>query len=390
MKRTPVLVALAVGLLGPASAASGDGCPAPCSGASSSPPGAKYLFVQPDGPTGRVVAYDTRTGRVAFALPPGRSSADGWAHVAAVPRPRHGGTVLTRYVVSTGRLNRATEVPDLWALAAVSPSGRWAALSRRAGRYTHVGLVDLVRARLVARVRLRGRFEVETISMHGNRLFLIQHLDARRYLVRLYDFRARRLASEPLRGGEDRLMAGYAWSGIGSRDGRWLLTLYLDTRRSHAFVHALDLIERRPTCIDLPSAGRFAQLRQYSLTLAPGGRRLIAANPALGVVAEIDLATRRVVKTARFTAAHGGEAAARRGRASLLAAVSRNGRTLYFSNGRLLWAYDAAYAVVRGPYATGGEIVGLGYGAGDKRLHVVRRDGRVVSFVAATGARLRR
>jgi hypothetical protein len=73
------------------------------------------------------------------------------------------------------------------------------------------------------------------------------------------------------------------------------------------------------------------------------------------------------------------------GRASLLAAVSRNGRTLYFSNGRLLWAYDAAYARVRGPYATGREIVGLGYGADDRRLHVVREDGVMLTFDAATG-----
>ena len=378
----PILVLFA--LLVPASSALGDGCPLPCSGESSSPPGAKYLFVQPDGPAGRVVAYDTRSGAVMFALPPGRVSADGWAHVAAFPRPGRGATLLARYTVATGHLNRAWQVPGSWTLAAVSPSGRWAALSRRAGKQTRVALVDILRARRVAVVRLRGNFEVETISMDGHRLFLIQHLDARRYLVRLYDFRARRLASEPLRGGDDRLMAGYAWSGIGSRDGRWLLTLYLDTRRSHAFVHALDLIRTQPRCIDLPSHGGFSKLRQYSLTLVPGGR-LLAANPALGVVAEVDLKGHRVVRRARFTPAAGGEAAARRGRASLFAAVSRNGRTLYFSNGRLLWAYDAAYGVVRGPYATGREIVGLGYGANDRRLHVVRRDGVMLTFDAATG-----
>lgn len=384
----PVFVVLA--LLVPASSAYGDGCPAPCSGESSSPPGAKLLFVQPDGPSGQLVAYDTKTGRPVFALPPGRASADGRTHVAVVQRPRHGGTVLSRYLVSTGRLVRALEVPDLWSLAAVSPNGRWAALARRAGRNTHLALVDLLRARSVRSTRLRGNFEVETISADGRRLFLIEHRDARRYLVRLYDFRAGRLANEPLRGGDQRLMAGYAWSGIGSRDGRWLLTLYLDTARSHAFVHALDLLKTQPTCIDLPSHGGFARLRQYSLTLVPGSGRLLAANPALGVVAEIDLGTQRVAKRARFNGAAGGEAAARRGRASLLAAVSRNGRTLYFSNGRLMWAYDAAYAVVRGPYATGGEIVGLGYGAGDRRLHVVRKDGTMVSFVAATGQRVRR
>jgi hypothetical protein len=389
MKRTlPVLVLLAV--LVPASTAYGDGCPAPCSGESASPPGAKLLFVQPDGPSGRLVAYDTKTGRPVFALPPGRASADGRTHVTAVPRPRHGGTILTRYDVSTGRLVRAVDVPDLWTVAAVSPNGRWAALARRAGRNTHVGLVDLQRARSVRSTSLRGNFEVETISADGRRLFLIQHLDARRYLVRLYDFRARRLASEPLRGGDDRLMAGYAWSGIGSRDGRWLLTLYLDTRRSHAFVHALDLVKTQPRCIDLPSHGGFSRLRQYSLTLSPTSGRLLAANPALGVVSEIDLDKHRVLATARFTGSTGGEAAARRGRASLLAAITRNGRTLYFSNGLLLWAYDAAYGVVRGPYATGGEIVGLGYGEGDRRLHVVRKDGSMLSFVAATGQRVRR
>ena len=384
MKRTlPIVVLLA--LLVPASAARGDGCPAPCSGQTSSPPGAKFLFVQPDGPAGRVVAYDTKSGAVMFALPPGRVSADGFAHVTAFPRPRHGATVIARYAVPTGRLLRTFRVRGSWTLAAVSPTGRWAALSRRTGPTTRVALVDLVSAKRVAVARLRGNFEVETISTQGNRLFLVQHLDARRYLVRLYDFRARRLASEPLRGGDDRLMAGYAWSGIGSRDGRWLLTLYLDTRRSHAFVHALDLVKTEPRCIDLPSAGGFARLRQYSLTLVPGGNRLVAANPALGVVAEIDLTTHRMVKRARFAPAAGGDAAARRGRASLLAAVSRNGRTLYFSNGQLLWAYDAAYARVRGPYATGREIVGLGYGAKDRRLHVVRKDGVMLTFDAATG-----
>jgi hypothetical protein len=384
MKRTlPVLVFLA--LLVPASTAYGDGCPAPCSGGTASPPGTKLLFVQPDGPAGQLIAYDTKSGRPVFALPRGRASADGLRHVSAYMRPSRRSTVLAYYAVPTGVLIRSWATPGLWSLAAVSPTGRWAALSRRAGPTTHVALVDLKRGKRAGGVRLRGNFEVETISLQGNRLFLIQHLDARRYLVRLYDFRARRLASEPLRGGDDRLMAGYAWSGIGSRDGRWLLTLYLDTRRSHAFVHALDLVKTEPRCIDLPSAGGFSRLRQYSLTLVPGGGRLIAANPALGVVAEIDLTTHRVVKRARFGAAAGGEAAARRGHASLLAAVSRNGRTLYFSNGQLLWAYDAAYGVVRGPYSTGREIVGLGYGAKDRQLHVVRKDGVMLTFDAATG-----
>ena len=132
MKRTSLgLVILA--LLVPAAAAYGDGCPAPCSGQSSSPPGAKFLFVQPDGPAGRVVAYDTKSGRVRFALPPGRVSADGLAHVVAVARPRHGATLIARYIVATGERFDTVAVQGIWSLAAVSPTGRWAALSRRNG-----------------------------------------------------------------------------------------------------------------------------------------------------------------------------------------------------------------------------------------------------------------
>ena len=68
--------------------------------------------------------------------------------------------------------------------------------------------------------------------------------------------------------------------------------------------------------------------------------------------------------------------------------VSRNSRTLYFSAGRDLWAFDAAYGRVRGPYATGGEIVGVGYGTNDRRLFAVRTDGRMLAFNAATGRRI--
>jgi hypothetical protein len=253
-----------------------------------------------------------------------------------------------------------------------------------------VSIFDVVRGRVVRSVALRGAFEVETVSADGKRLFLIQHLQsagAPHYLVRLVDLSSGRLRSSPLRAaGADTLMTGYAWSGIGSPDGRWLLTLYLSTARSTAFVHALDLRRSSPVCIDLPSGrGALEPLKRYVLTLSPDGRRLYAANAALGVLAEIDLGSRRVVRVARFAPAHatGGRAA------TLSGTISRNGRTLYFSGGRDLWAYDAAYAVVRGPYRTGGPLAGYGYGLGDKRVYAVRSDGRMLAFEAATGKRLR-
>jgi hypothetical protein len=247
-----------------------------------------------------------------------------------------------------------------------------------------VVVVNSVAKRVAHRLSLRGNFEVETVSRDGKRLFLVEHLrssGAPRYSVRLFDLSRDRLAAKPLRGaGEPSVMAGLAWSGIGSPDGRWLLTLYLNTGRNVAFVHALDLVRSSPLCIFLPSGGSFTALKRYGLTLSPDGKRLYATNAAIGAVAEIELATRKVVRTTRFPAAR-----ALSGPTALTGTISRNGRTLYFSPGRDLWAYDTAYGVVRGPYRTGGAITGFGFGAGDRRVHALRADGRLLSFAAATG-----
>jgi hypothetical protein len=127
-------------------------------------------------------------------------------------------------------------------------------------------------------------------------------------------------------------------------------------------------------------------LKRYSLTLSPDGGTLFAANPALGVLAKIDLATRRVVRVARFTPDRTADAA--RG-ATSTGTISRDGRTLYFSGGRHLWAYDAVYGQVRGPYRAHGRVLGFGYGKNDRRVFVIRADRRMVVFDAATGRRLR-
>ena len=360
-----------------------DGCPAPCSGQSSSPPGTKFLYVQPKGASGPVVAYDTASGRRAFSLPAGVSSADGRWHVAATPARE--GTTLVRFALKSGTLVNASRVPGRWSPVALSPTGRWLALTRGAGAgATRIAIVDAARGRVERTASLRGRFEVETVSADGKRLFLIQHLDESRYLVRLFDVTRARLKTQALKAsGEGAPMIGYAWSGVASPEGRWLLTLYVNTHHNHAFVHALDLESGDPACVDLPSGhNQVAALKRYTLTLSPDRRTLFAANPALGVVAAIDLDTLRVTRVARFNPSSAGSAT------RLPGTISRNGRTLYFSAGNGLWAYDAAYGVVRGPYATGGRILGFGYGAGDRTIHALRADGRMLTFVAATGKRL--
>ncbi|MBA2462473.1 MAG: hypothetical protein H0V45_12010 [Actinobacteria bacterium] len=387
----PLLALLAVSAV-PAAGAPANGCPVPCSGQISSPEGTQLLYVQPAGVGGPVHAYDTTSGGRLFSLPAGITSADGRSHVTATARRL--GTVVSRLRVANATIASTMLVDGRWRLAGVSPTGRFAALSRqtRDRSSTGVAILDLARKRLAHRLQLDGDFEVETVSTDGKRLFLIEHLGeaegesgGQQYSVRLFDLSRERLSSKPLRGkGEQSVMAGYAWSGVGSPDGRWLLTLYLNTQRKLAFVHALDLERSSPVCIFLPSSGAaFDALKRYGLTLSPDGSRLYATNAALGAVAEIDLATRKVVRTARFPATRDLS-----GQSSLAGTISRKGRTLYFSPGRDLWAYDTAYGVVRGPYRTGGAIVGFGFGFGDRRVHALRADGRMLAFDAATGRRL--
>jgi hypothetical protein len=390
MKRLRTVPLLALILLLPAHSAAGNGCPLPCSGQVASPENERLLYVQPEGEPGPVSAYDTRTGKLRFRLPKGHSSGDGRWHFNA--HPWGAGTVVNAFAVSTGGVSQTFRIPGRWRIGGVSPQGRWLVLSNRlfGPLRTETAILDASRGLIVHRFRLRGNFEVETVSPDGRRLFLIEHLHedgAPRYLVRLYDLGTRRLHSEPLRGGKDRVMAGYAWSGVASPDGRWLLTLYLNTLRSNAFIHALDLKKGIPRCINLPSGrGAFDLLKRYSLTLSPNGKTLYAANPALGAVAEIDLATRRVVRKSSFVA---DRAQGVRRSATLSGTISGNGRTLYFSSGRALWAYDAAYGRVRGPYGAGAPILGFGYGKNDRRVHALLAGGRMLTFDAATGNRLR-
>jgi hypothetical protein len=293
-------------------------------------------------------------------------------------------TFLKRFVVGTAFLENSWALSKRWQLQGVSPTGRWVALARREAGSTKLLVFDGLRGRRAHVMRLRGSFEVETISRDGKRMFLIEHLAGRAYNVRQYDLSRERLVANPLRAEGVKIMAGYAWSGVASPDGRWLMTLYLSTPDSLAFVHSLDLERSRPACIALPSTGGMDRLKRYSLTLAPDGKTLYAANPAVGAVARVDLKTSSVKRVTRFERS----APVAGTRAATLSTISRNGRTVYFSAGRDLWAYDAAYDVVRGPYATGGKIIGVGYGGDDRQVFAVREDGRMVAFRAATGKRL--
>ncbi|HET7087526.1 MAG TPA: PQQ-binding-like beta-propeller repeat protein [Anaerolineae bacterium] len=349
----------------------------------------------------------------------------GQAYGAAMPPP--GSTRLDAFDSGTGNLERSFVLDDDWALSGVSPSGRWLALTRiaaplrlppsergegeggqawaspplryedlrKAGQWkTSIQIVDADSGQVVHVLNLDGNFEVETISADGKSLFLVQHLPAvnpDHYLIRLYDLSREQLLVDPLRAkGADEVMAGLAWDGIASPDGRWLLTLYLSTRRNVAFIHALNLHDKYPVCLDLPSgngdpAGRgassFDLLKHYTIALSPDGRKAYATNPVLGVVAEVGLNQLQVMRAVTFDAGIMTKYAP----GSSRSLVSKDGRALYFSSGPVLWRYDIASRTVSAPQAVSAPIVGLGLSGDDQRLYVAGKDGSLMILDAATG-----
>jgi DNA-binding beta-propeller fold protein YncE len=377
MRRLALVAALA---LVPSLAAHADGCPpSTCGIVGSSLPGSRLLFLRPNGQAGPLVAYDLATRTKRFTLPPGMLAANGRAFVALRR------SALVRYDASTGRRQHRWGLPHHGlAPAAVSSSGRWVVLARF-GHSTTVAVVDSLRGGIVGSVELRGYEQPESMSTDGHVVYLAHYGSTGGYTLEHYDFRTRRLARTKL-ADPDEKMTGAAWNAVGTRDGHWLLTLYV-TPKSTAFVHALDLRRGVAHCIDLPIAGSdFGSLGDYALALSPGGRRLYLANGAIGNLYVVDLSRLHVVRTVEFPA-HPEDLS---GGAGPNAAVSPRGRMLYFSGGgRFVWSYDTAYGRIRGPraaakvnYGVPTSVAALGVTPDGRAVVAVRTDHRLVTLRA--------
>jgi hypothetical protein len=351
------------------------GCPpSSCGTTAVAPPGSGLLLVRNSGQSGPAEAFDVSTGRHRFSLPAGVVSANGRRFFSSL---RERGTIVIRaYDGRRGRLLHAWRQPG-WHVAGTSGNGGLVALTRFSPRprLTQFRL-ESGAGRTVAQIALHGDFGIDGIANDGRRLFLIQYGQTG-YLVRSYDLDRRALEARPLTE-KGVPMQGTAWDAVASADGRFLLTLFL-RGNGDAEVHTLDLARGTAVCIDLPS-GDPVDVQQYALALARNGRTLYAANPALGVVARIDLRTRRVVRVVRFARDF------RSGVQSSTGAISRDGRTVYFTAGSRLYAFDAAYGRVRGPYRAGGTVAGVAFSKDGRHLLVVRSDGRrAIRLSAATG-----
>jgi hypothetical protein len=232
---------------------------------------------------------------------------------------------------------------------------------------TTIRIVDAATRAVTDEIELAGDFLVETVADDGRFLFLQQTFADGRYAVRGYDLEEDQMLPGSLATkGATVFMQGVAAGTVASPDGRWLLTLYVDTKRNAAFVHALNLLDRFPLCIDMPPCDEctIAELRRWALALAPDGRTLYAANPVLGRVAEVHLPTSRVVYQSRFKAdPTAGETHA---------TVSPDGSRLLFTNGSAVWSYDthSGFASEAG-HATG--IDDLAVGRNGRTLFLARQ-----------------
>lgn len=219
----------------------------------------------------------------------------------------------------------------------VSSSGDWVALQRPG---TRILVIDAKRGKTAHDLELGGDFRVETVSTAGDFLFLQQNFVNGSYAVRGYDLAAGQMLPGTLgRKGETVEMQGLAGQVVASPDGGWLLTVYVNTATNTAFVHALNLIERIAICISLPPCTKCAPeaLKRWGLALAPDGRTLYAANPAIGSVATIDLPSYRVTAEGRFRPSPGGPTRAK---------VSKDGSKLVFTNGRATWSFDPNASII--------------------------------------------
>jgi hypothetical protein len=340
------------------------------------------VFAVRAGGLGPLVGYDARAGSPRFLLPDGRGSADGSRYFAAVPRAP-GSTSIESYSPSTGKLLGAYRVQGRWTLGAVSATGQSIAIARHARGTTWVKVLSADGRTLRSRA-LHGVYTLDAVTDAADKLFLIQYYRHGHYAVRALSFRTGRLWTATLREKgetEQPVMTGEAAGQVGSPDGRWLLTLYLDTKKRSAFVHALNLRSAYAVCIDLPSNGHaLRQLRDYSLSLAPDSG-VYAANGTLGVLARLDLRRQEVTGTTIFaTRSPGGGWSA--------SALSKNGRMLYFASGKRVWSYDTFFDVVRGPQVARTPVVGLAFSADGRRVFAARADGGVLTFDAAKGTPL--
>ena len=320
------------------------------------------------------------------ALPAGQPAA-GWRSLYTAT-PTGAATTVARVDVASGRTLGSLRLPGRWTLPATviggapdaaTADGRTLVLARAGARTTRFALLDASLRRPPRTVALPGRFAFDAISPDARRMFLIEQRPGGHYLVRDYDLLRDELMPGAIvdKAEPDEPMEGRPVARAVPAAGPWVYTLY--RKDSGPFVHALNT-EGFALCIDLPAAARSgpAAAGEWGLVLGPGDGTLYAANPALGLVVEIDAREPGVRRTARIPS--GAIGAAPR------LAIAPDGGTLYVPTAGGVVAVDTSALQVRRTLLPGHRVSAVV--ASGRRLYA--QDGAVVALDAASGAVLRR
>jgi hypothetical protein len=227
---------------------------------------------------------------------------NGQVRYVTIPSGRS--TVVEVVRVLGGRVLRWTSIPGTYGVPAVTYYGSGGALShdgrtlvlasqtpRPQSGLSRFALLKTRTLRVDSKVALKGSFSFDALSPDASTLYLIQYTSAQhydRYRVRAYDMGSRQLIPGAIvdRREPDEQMTGGPVTRLTSPDGRWAYTLY--ARQSEApFIHALDTVERKAYCIDLPL--NFTQERQMSMRLRFHGEQRIDVRSRYKTVAVVDM-----------------------------------------------------------------------------------------------------
>ncbi|HWO84641.1 MAG TPA: hypothetical protein VNM38_12755 [Solirubrobacterales bacterium] len=245
---------------------------------------------------------------LALALTPSAAAADGFAllgaashlddppyrYLALAPRTRHPLTVVERIDLRDSTIDRWWYLRGSWYLPAVASDGSAAGFAdgklllttsprryppKRSGfaildtrlflRHPQTG--DAPR-HAIARFNLRGAWGFDALSPNASTMYLIHNFFGGRrrggYEVRALDLASGRLLPHPIvdPSEPDERMQGSAVSRVASRDGRWAYTLYAGTEE--IFLHALDTVDGRAVCVDLPQLDELSLREPFQLRLA--------------------------------------------------------------------------------------------------------------------------
>ena len=233
---------------------------------------------------------------------------DAAAGVRYLARPAGGSTRVVAVRARDGRVLRRTTVPGSFGIARVAFDGTTEGVSfdgttlvladaRRGAATSRFAVLDTAPLRLRKTIELEGVWAYDALSPDGRILYAIRYAlgvaDGPRYTVRAVSL----LTGRELGGvivdktNPTAVMTGSPWSRVLGVDGAWAYTLYAKARGT-GFVHALDTLQQRAVCIELP--WRSATLMRVRLSLANAGRTLVLSRGRDGRIATIDTSTFRL------------------------------------------------------------------------------------------------